>query len=241
MVDASPGADMPARGGYAPVPTEDGNKLAATAGTAALYSEPPPPPGWQELALPERDAEEDPEEQQSEQQPEGGASRAQILTAAPPQFHVWEYEEMSLSKLRQLAQESGIGGNFDELLASARPDRPKRTVAIKLAESNARLPINWHRVVWLPSGVVYYWDKESNAVQLEHPAAQYRRRTGFQLLAAGPRSVAVPVPAKGGEEAAEAAPRVVLHAETALSAMCTLGCTAFGYWLLYSFVAWVFG
>ena len=232
---------MPSRSQrYAPVPTEDGDSLAATAGTAALFTEPPPPPGWQELALPERDAEEDPEEQ-SEQQTQGGASRAQVLTVPPPQFHVWEYEEMSLSKLRELAQDSGIDGDFDDILASARPDRPKRTIAIKLAEANARLPTNWHRVVWLPNGVVYYWDAESNAVQLEHPAAQYRRRTGFQLLTAAPSSVAVA--AKGSGEATEAAPLVLVHghAETALSAMCTLGCAAFGFGLLYAFMAWIFG
>jgi hypothetical protein len=257
--------------GYAAVATdelEDSEPRAAEA--SALYSVPPPPPGWEELdRLPQRDAEEEEEEDEDEEdlqqqqhqhqhqqqhqqhqrqqhqqrRAEERAGRAQILTAAPRQYHIHELEEMSLGSLRQLAQDSGIGDDFDSLLAAARPDRPKRKVAVKLAEANSRLPTNWHRVRWLPTGTIYYWDTESNTVQLNHPAAQYRRRTGFQMLTAGPSSAAAGSGPKGTGRSEEAEPLTLPagRAEMALSVVCTLGCGFFGLWLLYSSMAWMFG
>jgi hypothetical protein len=155
---------------------------------------------------------------------------------------VHELEEMSVGDLRQLAQDSGIGDDFDSLLAAGRPDRPKRKVAVKLVEANSKLPSNWHRVQWLATGTIYYWDAESNAVQLEHPAAQYRRRTGFQVLTTGPNSGLASGSTHGTRRSEAAEPPLPSgRVQMALSVVCTLGCGVFGLWLLFAFIAWIFG
>ena len=247
---------MPSRAGYAPVSTQDADATAAE-----LYTDPPPPPNWEELELPERDAEDGSSSGDEQQQgppspalphgdPDADDRRAQLVDEAPPQYQLYELEDMPLRELRQLCDQSGIdAAAFDALLDAARPDRPKRQIALKLAEANSRLPTNWHRVRWLPTAQLYYWDAESNAVQLEHPAAQYRRRTGLQMLTqtrstagageGGPAAASV----TGGGGGAVAVPPVVLNeqGEAVLSTLCSLGCAVFGIWVLWRFVAWVLG
>lgn len=253
---------MPARlssQAYAQVATEESD--AEDSELPLLYARPPPPPGWAELAVPERDAESDSsgdegagvprtgdghgdrgERAEDEvSQAEEGDGRARRITEEPPQYQLYELEAMPLGQLRELALVSaGIDAEaFDSLLHSVKapPNRPKKAIALKLAEAHSRLPTNWHRVRWEPSGQLYYWDAETNAVQFDHPAAQYRRRSGFQVLIGTPRAGAAdpegaPAPLPVGLNA---------NAEEALRTLCSLCCAVFGLYLMWAFVAWVFG